>query len=274
MWRGLYTAGAGMMTEMERTAVISNNLANADTSGYKRDVAINKEFEPMLIRRINDFDQKEDITYFKGFQAGPPRPPKLGTLGLGSFTEEIAVDHEQGAMETTGNPMDIAIAGEGYFAVQTPQGVRYTRDGAFFKSSDGTLQNVKGQPVLNPQGRPIRIPQDATQIIFAPAGEIFVGNPQDEGMQQVGQLQLVQFDDPKAVLKQGDNLFYPQEGAEPQPATGEVVQGVLERSNANVVTEMVELITNHRVYEAGAKAITTQDTMLEASVTQVGRLNG
>ena len=89
---------------------------------------------------------------------------------------------------------------------------------------------------------------------------------------QVGQLQMVAFDDPRAVLKQGDNLFYAQAGAQPRQATGEVQQGMLERSNANVISEMVELITNQRIYEANAKAVLAQDTMLEASVTQIGRM--
>ena len=89
---------------------------------------------------------------------------------------------------------------------------------------------------------------------------------------QIGQLQFVQFDNRRAVLKQGNNLYYPQEGAQPQPATGEIQQGLLERSNTNVVSEMVELINNYRMYEAGSKAVTTQDAMLDKSVNDVGRL--
>ena len=89
----------------------------------------------------------------------------------------------------------------------------------------------------------------------------------------MGQLQFVQFNNRRAVLKQGNNLYYPQEGAQPQPATGEIQQGLLERSNTNVVSEMVELINNHRLYEAGSKAVTTQDAMLDKSVNDVGRVS-
>lgn len=266
MWRGLYTAGAGMITETKRTDTLANNLANANTNGFKRDEAISREFRPMLIKRINDGINKNDVTSFKQFHVGDSYPV-VGTLGLGSHIDEIATEHTQGAFETTGNPLDMAISGDGYFAIQTPNGVRYTRDGNFYKSAGGQIQTVNGQTVLGVNGQGITIPQDATRIMVGSKGEIYADD------QQVGQLQLVQFDNRRAVLKQGDNLYYPQEGAQPQPATGEVQQGLLERSNTNVVSEMVELINNYRLYEAGAKAVTTQDSMLEKSVGEVGRVS-
>ena len=120
MWRGLYTAATGMITEQNRTAVIANNLANANTTGYKRDRAIDEEFDPMLIRRIND-NKKIAVTDFKGFSLDR-RAPIVGTLGLGSYTAEIATDSAQGNMMTTGNQLDVAISGNGYFEIQTPQG--------------------------------------------------------------------------------------------------------------------------------------------------------
>ena len=156
MWRGLYTAGAGMIQETQRTDTIANNLANVNTTGYKRDVAVSSEFEPMLIRRINDKDMRSDVTSFKGFSLGG-NPPVVGTLGLGSEIAEIATDHSQGNFESTGNPYDVAISGEGYFEIQTPQGVRYTRDGAFFRSRTGVLENVRGQAVLSEKRRLLQI---------------------------------------------------------------------------------------------------------------------
>ncbi|MBQ1914870.1 MAG: flagellar basal-body rod protein FlgF [Selenomonadaceae bacterium] len=273
MWRGLYAAASGMITETKRTDTIANNLANADTTGFKKDVAVSKEFEPMFIRRINDYDPKTKVTSFKGFSLNG-KPPRVGTLGVGASIAEIATDREQGALKTTGNPLDVAIAGDGFFAVQTDQGVRYTRDGAFVRSSTGQLQNMKGQPVLNAQGRPITIPGNVTHITIGAQGEIAVGNPQnDMTYQRVDQLMFVSFGpDRRAILKQGDNLWNPREGAVPEPATGEIQQGCLEASNANVVMDMVELINNQRIYEAGAKSVMTQDTMLEKAVTEVGRV--
>ena len=266
MWRGLYTAGAGMITETKRTDTIANNLANANTTGYKRDDAINREFAPMLIRRINDSKPQNDVTSIKGFSLGGPAPV-VGTLGLGSYVAEIATDHTQGGFQTTGNPLDLAIAGDGYFAVQTPQGVRYTRDGNFYKSASGQLQTVNGQAVLDNQGRPITIPARTTMVTIGEKGQIMADN------QPVATLQFVQFGkDPQALLKQGNSLYYPQAGAQAQPATGNIQQGMLETSNTNVVSEMVELINNYRIYEAGSKAVTSQDALLDKAVNEVGKV--
>ena len=268
MWRGLYTAASGMITETKRTDTIANNLANVSTNGFKRDEAISAEFEPMLIRRINDTKaDQSDVTSFKGFHLGL-QAPVVGTLGLGSYIDEIAVDQSQGVFETMGNPLDLAIAGNGYFAVQTPQGVRYTRDGNFYRGNNGVLQTVQGLPVLDTQGRTIQIPANAAYISVGEQGQILADG------QAVGQLQFVQFgNDRRALLKQGNNLWYPQQGAQPAPATGSIQQGMLEKSNSSVVQEMVELINNHRMYEANSKAVTTQDTMLDKSVNDVGRVS-
>ena len=264
MWRGLYTAASGMITETTRTAVIANNLANVNTTGYKLDRAIDREFAPMLIRRINDTTRNK-ITDFKEFSLDR-RAPVVGTLGLGSYTEEIATDHAQGALMTTGNPYDVAISGEGYFMVETPEGVRYTRNGNFYRAANGNLVTSDGRNVLNAQGRPINIPATATGVIVHQRGEIYA-----DGL-LVDTLGFVQFADRRAVLKQGDSLYYTQEGVRPTPATGIIEQGVLERANANVISEMVELINNYRVYEADSRAVTTQDAMLDRSVNEVGRL--
>lgn len=271
MWRGLYTAAAGMVQETVRTDTIANNLANVNTSGYKGDTAVSREFEPMLIKRINDQSgSKNDVTSFKGFHLSQGAPV-VGTLGLGAYIDEVATDHSQGVFESTGNPYDLAISGDGYFAVQTPQGVRYTRDGAFFRSSTGFLQDVSGHDVLDTNNRPIQIPENATDITVGEKGQILARV--DGAQEQVGQLALVSFGpDRRAVLKQGDNLYRPQAGAAPQPAAGTIEQGMLERSNVNVVDSMVSLINNYRIYEAGSKAVMAQDSMLDKSVNEVGKL--
>lgn len=266
MWRGLYTAGIGMMTQMNRTSVIANNLANAATSGFKRDRVVDEEFGPMLIRRINDGDPNGDITRIKQFHVGDTIPPVVGNLGLGAKTAEIVTDLSQGSMQDTGNQLDLAIAGNGFFAVATPQGVRYTRDGSFIRAANGDITNHRGERVLNRQGRAINIPEEAVRIAVGRDGTVFADG------EELGALQLVEFDDPRAAVKEGDNHYVARPGARPQPATGSVEQGVLEMSNANVINEMVELIDNYRIYEANSRAVTTQDTMLDHSVNQVGRL--
>lgn len=333
MWRGLYTAATGMISEQKRTDVIANNIANAATTGYKRDLTIHKEFHEMLIKRVNDFEtggtvglsvapfnslaelgtSREDVTQIKGFNADPFRRPNIGRLGLGDYIDEIAVNYEQGALESTGNTFDLAIVGDGFFAVQTPEGVRYTRNGAFFKNNAGYLQDIRGYNLLDAQGNPIRIPANArdSQISITGNGTItvpgnaLVVNPVTNRLETVGnqnnrqvlaQIQFVEFGNRLATQKQGDNLYYvvadnegndPQAqvvgqniqarimnpNAQPRPATGEILQGSLEKSNTAIVSEMVELIHNHRLYEANAKAVQTQDSALDKAVNTVGNLN-
>ncbi len=332
MWRGLYTAATGMMSEQKRTDVIASNLANAATTGYKRDVTVHKEFHQMLIKRVNDHEStgalgmdvapfnslselgtsKEDVTQFKGFNADPFYRPNIGTLGLGDYIDEIAVDYQQGALESTGNAFDLAVVGDGFFAVQTPEGVRYTRNGAFFKNRQGFIQDIRGYNLLDVQGNPIRIPANVpdSRVLVTGDGTVYVPgnltriNPVTnqleaygnmDAQQRLAQIQLVEFGDRLATQKQGDNLFYvvnDNQGnepaanavgqnvrprimnpdAQPRPASGEILQGALEKSNTAIVTEMVELIHNHRLYEANAKAVQTQDVMLDASVNKVGSL--
>ena len=286
MWRGLFTAATGMITEMRRTDVIANNIANAATTGYKKDTAIHQEFENMLIKRMYDEESGNkfgngvpglldtdsgDVTKFKGFKVDQNSAPTVGQLGLGDYIAEIAVDYSQGAFESTGNTFDLAIAGEGFFTIQTPQGIRYTRNGAFFKNQNGVLQDIRGYNLLDRQGNAITIPADFSdsRISISADGSIFANGEN----QPLAQIQIVQFDNRLAVQKQGDNLFAAVNGAQPEPATGEVMQGMLEKSNVEIVREMVELIENHRLYEANSKAVTTQDTMLDNSVNQIGRLS-
>lgn len=322
-----------MITEMKRTDVISTNIANAATTGYKRDLAIHKEFHNMLIKRMYDFGDsgalgmnvapfnsladlgtsREDVTQIKGFNADPTKVPNIGRLGLGDYIDEIAVDYQQGALESTGNTYDLAIVGDGFFAVQTPNGVRYTRNGAFFKNQQGYLQDIRGYNLLDTQGNPIRIPENVPDarvvvngngIVSVPGTELRL-NPVTNRWEAFGnmdlhqnlaQIQFVEFGDRLATQKQGDNLYYlvnNNEGnpppvnavnpdvrarimnpnAQPRPASGEILQGILEKSNTAIVYEMVELIHNHRMYEANAKALTTQDTMLDTSVNQVGNIS-
>ena len=310
MWRGLFTAASGMITEQKRTDVIANNLANAATTGYKHDKAIHREFEAMLIRRYYDHEDGGlvgmepnsqtdlntntiDVTRFKGFDADPFYRPNIGRLGLGDYIDEVAVDYTQGPIETTGNELDLAIGGDGFFTIQSPNGVRYTRNGAFFRNAQGFIQDIRGYNLLDAQGQPIQIPRDMfnKDIIVTDDGGIYVKGTDVEqwaedpvqtvstgnqgNRQLIAQIQLVSFNDRLALQKQGDNLFYAVEDADgniaqPQVSDAVIVQGALEKSNVQIVREMVELIHNHRMYEANSKAVTTQDTMLEKSVTEVG----
>ena len=141
------------------------------------------------------------------------------------------------------------------------------------------MQDIRGYNLLDTANQPITIPRDvpAERIVVTPDGGVFVNAERNQGQRRIAQIQFVQFDNRLAVEKQGDNLFYAvtdNQGnlAQPQQATGEIFQGCLEKSNTSIVEEMVELIHNHRMYDANSKAVTTQDEMLESSVNDVGKI--
>lgn len=247
MIRGIYTAASGMLAEAQRTDVISNNLANVTTAGFKKDMTITKDFASILVERVNDGAES----------------PVIGNMGLGVVVDEVATDHSTGAMNTTSNAFDFAIAGKGYFVVQTPQGTRYTRNGTFAKSVRGQLVTSDGYQVLGQNG-PITVGNGKMSV--SEDGRIFVGN------NEVGKLNMVEFDNDKQLTKEGAGLFIAQNGQQSKMATGSVRQGVLEMSNVNVVGEMVNLISNFRAYEINGKVIQSHDQLLGKAVNEVGKL--
>ena len=146
MIRGLYTGASGMVAQMHRMDALSNNLANVDLTGYKRDTSVHKAFPQLLLRRTND-----DGVY--NFPPGSmDTAPVVGTLGTGVELNELYTVFEQGALKESGNPFDLALEGEGFFAIQTPQGERYTRNGSFLIDNNGVLVTKEGFPVLAKRG--------------------------------------------------------------------------------------------------------------------------
>ena len=250
MLRGIYTAAAGMVSEGLCNDAIANNLANVNTTGYKRDVTVTKDFATFLIERTGK----------DGSGAAP-----IGGMGYGDVVNEIATIYTNGQLQPTGNPLDLAVQGSGYFAVQTPNGVRYTRDGAFFRSGRGQLVTADGYQVLGTNNRPITLP-DGTASISSDGRVTVAGQP-------TGQLQLVEFGNDRSVLrKEGSNLFSTTNEAQPRRATGTVQQGSLERSNVNVISEMVNMISGYRSYEMSGKMVQSQDSLLDKAVNEVGRV--
>lgn len=248
MIRGLYTAASGMVAEAMRTDVISNNLANANTAGYKKDVAVTKDFASILISRVND----------------GANVPVIGSLGLGTVVDEVATIHSTGPVRMTGNAFDLAIEGKGFFAVQTPQGVRYTRNGTFAQNTRGELITNEGYPVLGENGN-IRIGQGAKMVVGTDGSITVDGQP-------VQKMQMVEFADEKQLIKEGGSLYNTSADQTPTPATGIVRQGCLELSNVNVVGEMVNLISNYRAYEINSKVVQSHDQMIGKAVNDVGKL--
>jgi len=251
--RGLYTSASGMLAESVRSDVTSNNLANVNTTGYKKDTTVMASFPEMLVLRLNDRRQ------------GEVQPPKVGTLGTGVLVDETVTSHTQGQLKESSSAFDLAIAGDGYFTVETPGGEMYTRNGNFTLDGEGYLVTNRGYYVLGQAGR-IRIEGAGPNGGFAVDG---AGNVTVDGG-VVDTLQLVSFADQSQLVKTGDTLFAAAEQG--TQANGRVMQKYLETSNVNAITEMVDLITIMRAYEANQKAVQAHDKTLEQVINDVGRV--
>ncbi len=250
MLRGLYTAASGMIAEGVRTDTIANNLANVDTAGFKKDTTVTSEFREMLLQRINDGTDT----------------PTIGRMGTGAEVVANATNYSTGAFKTTGNPLDFAIEGDGFFAVNAPQGVRYTRDGSFRLNDQNQLVTADGFRVQGQNGAPITAVADGSGVQVDVMGRVFSGG------QEIGQLQMVTFPNKQQLAKEGSNLFRTT-AANParQPFTGKVRQGALEGSNVNVVQEMVNMISAYRAYEIHSKAVQTHDALADKAINEVAK---
>jgi flagellar basal-body rod protein FlgG len=279
MIRGLYTGASGMNAQQIKLDAISNNLANVDTDGYKRDVAIHKAFAELLIRRMND-----DGLLPNPFGCGD-LAPVVGKLGTGVETNELFTEQEQGALKETDSDFDVALDGEGFLCVQTPNGERYTRNGSFILGKEGFLETKDGYPVLGENG-PIRVKENNFQI--DKNGSVFINRTfQDDPFRLVSReentwdklekldtLKIVDFKKVRFLAKQGNSLYNQSDNSgdaqimEKGSRPG-VHQGFVEASNVNPVLEMVNMIEVNRAYEANQKTIQAEDAMLGRLVDDV-----
>lgn len=254
MIRGWYTGASGMAAQQARLDVISNNLANVDTTGYKKDVAVSKSFSELLLRRKNDDGVQTD------WAGSYDVAPVIGKLGLGVETNEIYTIFEQGSFRETGAKTDMALADEGFFAVQTPSGERYTRNGNFMVGVEGILETKEGYPVLGENGY-IHVGDEG----FTVDTDGILKNA--ETNEEIDRIKLVRFDNERYLEKMGSSLWkstdisgdaYIAEGNE-RPS---IMQNYLETSNVNVVNEMVQMIEVNRAYDANQKTIQAEDSMM------------
>ena len=261
MVRGLYTAASGALVAQSMADNVANNLANVNTSGFKQTLMQIQTAPVMNVLRIQN-DPGNGL-------AGVPVAQYVGSLGTGAQISDTPNSFEQGSLQSTGNELDAALSGpNGFFAVQTPQGVRYTRDGQFLRDGNGNLTTQDGSFVLGQNGRAIVLNGQGSVTIGAD-GAISQGN------RQIDTLQIVSFNNLTQVRPEGDNLFAPSAQAGITAAQGvSVQQGFLEKSNANVVRSMVDLITAERWFDANQKAIQTQDTATSLAITQVAKTQG
>lgn len=264
MLRGIYSAASGMLANQTKMDVIAQNLANVNTPGYKRETTVSQSFQSLLVQRINDQPEPGQVD---------TAPTIVGPMGLGTFVANTATRLTGGPLQATGNPLDVALRGDGFFVVQTDNGLRYTRQGNFQQASDGRLVTADGWALQL---------QDGTVAQAAP-GELLTIDRNGEvraGARLLGQLEIANSTQLGPMTKEGAGLWRVTDGAETAMvvAPGEagagyqLEVGFLEQSNVNPITEMVEMIATMRAYEASQRVIQTQDETLRRAVNDVGRV--
>ena len=254
--RSLDIGATGMLAQQLNVDVISNNIANMTTSGYKRQRAA---FQDLIYQNI-------DRPGMTSSDSGTIVPSGL-QIGLGVRTGSVYRLHSQGAIRITENPLDLAVTGEGYFQIQLPGGeTAYTRDGSFLVNESGQIVNAQGY-LLEPN---ITIPSDAVDVDINANGEVLVSLQGQTASSNVGQIQLATFINPTGLSAMGDNLLLetdasgsPTTGTPNQSGFGSLQQGALENSNVNIVEEITQLISAQRAYEMNSNIITTSDEMLQ-----------
>jgi len=255
----IYIAAAGALACEKRLQIISNNLANANTVGFKMDRGHLKQIDPADL---------------PGQSA--QNPADLATSRAHLFWNNFSMytDHSNGALKQTDNDFDLALVGQGFFCVQTPDGVRYTRKGDFTLDSEGVLVTGNGWPVLG-EGGEIKIDGTANPHKFAKFVVDEQGNVAVDG-RQVGSLRIVDFAETNLLNKAGDTLFRPSAAGVPETkAQGvKVSQGFLELSNVDSVKMMTEMIEVLRGYESYQKIIQSADETYSQAINQVGSVNG
>jgi flagellar basal-body rod protein FlgG len=253
--RALDIAGTGMQAQQTNVEVISNNIANLTTTGFKRRRAEFQDLVYQNLRRVGSNSSDTGTVVPAGAQ-----------VGLGVKTAAIYRITEQGNLQQTSNTLDMAVQGNGYFQVTLPSGeTAYTRDGTFSLSPEGEIVTADGY-IVQPG---ITIPNNATNVAINNAGQVQVTISGQTTPTTVGTMQLATFPNETGLDAQGDNLFLqsaasgnPVTGTPASPGFGTVLQGFVETSNVNVVSEITNLITAQRAYEMNSKVITTSDQML------------
>jgi flagellar basal-body rod protein FlgG len=251
----LWVAKTGLEAQQTRMTVVSQNLANVNTTGYKRQRAM---FEDLLY---------QNVVQSGGMTSQQTEAPT--GLNIGTGVRVVSTDRQfsQGNIITTGNPLDLAVNGRGFFEILLPDGSQaYTRDGTFQINADGELVTSSGYTVQPA----ITIPAGATSVTIGLDGTVSAVPPGQSDAVQVGTLQLTDFVNPAGLQPRGENLYgETQASGPPEPGTpglnglGTLMQGSLETSNVNVVEELVSMIETQRAYEMNSRAIETADQMLQ-----------
>jgi flagellar basal-body rod protein FlgG len=258
MIRSLYTAATGMAAQQLFMDTISHNLSNINTNGFKRSKV---EFQDLLYQTLKEPGVLN--------QEGEMAPVGI-EVGLGVKPAATQKIFDQGSLSQTGNSLDVAIQGDGFFQVTLPDGtIGYTRDGSFKKNAEGTIVTSEGYPL----SQQLNIPQGAQQLgIDSSTGKVTVNMPGQQTSTEIGQIELARFVNPAGLQSLGDNLYtvtdasgQPIINAPSEDGMGTLSQGYLETSNVQIVDEMVNMITAQRAYEIVSKSIQVSDEMLQTA---------
>jgi flagellar basal-body rod protein FlgG len=257
MVRGLYTAYTGMLNEQNRLDIISNNLANAATIGFKEDNATNQSFDDVLTIKIKD-----------GSESFNNR--SIGNMSLGVKMGESYTNYGQGSLRQTSNTYDFALEGKGFFTLSVTDkagnvSTEYTRNGSFTMTKDGHIVDEDGSHLMG-EGGEIQVPTDAAEVGIDATGGVYADGT------YIDTLQIADFEDYDYLIKSGDTMYQALEGATEMPSDASVRQGYTEQSNVNVVSEMIEMITITRAYEANQKVIQSIDNTLDLAANSVGKV--
>ena len=251
MIKGLYSAVSAMVMNAAPQQVLSHNIANLQTPGFKQ-----------VLTTVEDFMQNQSV--YTSENSLNQSVDYIGTLGLGTQIGAEYIDFEQGALLDTGNPLDFALEGNGYFRVKTPDGNRYTRDGRFLRDADNTLVTIEGFQVLDDAGQAIQLPDG--DISVGPDGALSVNGT------AVAQLGIGVFANPDTDLQHTEGNLFTGPAASTSQDVPRVVQGYLEGSNANPSQLMTQLVEVARSYEAAQNIVRNQDELLGRTIASLGRI--
>ena len=258
MVKGLYTAYTGMLNEQNRMDVLSNNMANVTTVGYKKEGTTSQSFDQVLDLKIKDSTVGYNLVTREGYTS---RGVKIG---------ENYTDWSQGSFRITGNTYDLALGGNGFFAIEFTNkagetSTKYSRAGQFQLDSSGNIVTHEGDYLLDSNGKHIKVDPLQETTIDRDGNVI-----QDDKI--LAKIQVADFKNYDYLQKYGETYWEPIQGAEMQTADGRIYSGYLEASNVSTVTEMVNLISISRQYESNQKIIQTIDSTLETAVTRIGKV--
>lgn len=278
MFKGFYTATTGMIAQQRRTEMLSNNIANASTPGYKADQSTVRAFPNMLLSAI----EKNGKAHLQnGFN--PMATQKIGTIGTGVYMQETIPDYTQGQLVETGLTSDVALVDEYlpvrggddrtgglYFRLQTDGAEAYTRNGNFTVDSEGSLVTTGGNYVLSTTGEPIQVTSDDYTI--TEDGRVLENN------ELIAQLDVAYVEDPDTLIKQDNGLYYTEDGNDLASAYDDndvafsMRQGYIEQSNVDAGATMTEMMSAYRSFEANQKMLQAYDRSMDKAVNELGKV--